>query len=39
MASGLTFTILFNRNSLSFLPIRDYQFFVGDVEKVYERKR
>jgi len=39
MASGLTFTILFNRNSLSFLPIRDYQYFVGAVEKVYERKR
>jgi len=37
MASGLTFTILFNRNNLSFLPIRDYQYFVGDVEKVYER--
>ena len=39
MASGLTFTILFNRNNLSFLPIRDYQYFVGDVAKVYEPKR
>jgi len=39
MASGLTFTILFNRNNLSFLPIRDYQYFVGEVAKVYESKR
>jgi len=39
IASGLTFTVLFNRNNLSFPPIRDYQYFVGDVEKVYERKR
>lgn len=38
VAMGLTLMILFNRNSLSFLPVRDYKFFVGKVYKIYERK-
>ncbi len=35
---GFTLWILFNRNSLSFLPIRDYRFFVGAVTAVYDRQ-
>lgn len=31
VALGFTLWILFNRNSLSFLPIRDYRFFVRDI--------
>jgi polyisoprenyl-phosphate glycosyltransferase len=29
---GLTLTILFNRNNLTFLPARDYRYFVASVE-------
>ena len=35
-ALGLTLMILFNRNSLSFLPIRDWQFFVRDVRVLHD---
>jgi polyisoprenyl-phosphate glycosyltransferase len=34
---GLTLTILFNRNNLHFLPIRDYRYFVGGVQKIYDQ--
>jgi polyisoprenyl-phosphate glycosyltransferase len=37
VALGLTLVVLFNRNNLSFLPIRDYRYFVGGVQKIYER--
>jgi hypothetical protein len=37
VAIGLTLSILFNRNNLNFLPIRDYKFFVGEVKAIYER--
>lgn len=37
VALGLTLLVLFNRNNLSFLPLRDYRFFVGEVRKLYER--
>jgi glycosyltransferase involved in cell wall biosynthesis len=37
VALGLTLLVLFNRNNLSFLPLRDYRYFVGDVRKLYER--
>jgi len=37
VAMGLTLLVLFNRNNLSFLPLRDYQYFVGEVRKLYER--
>jgi glycosyltransferase involved in cell wall biosynthesis len=37
VAFGLTFLVLFNRNNLSFLPLRDYRYFVGEVRKLYER--
>ncbi|NQU09264.1 glycosyltransferase [bacterium] len=36
VALGLTLLILFQRNSLSFLPIRDYKFFVGEVRALHE---
>lgn len=32
---GLTFSVLFNRNNLTFLPARDYQHFVGEVSTLY----
>lgn len=38
VAAGLTLMILFNRTSLSFLPVRDYRYFVGPVSTVYERQ-
>ena len=34
---GLTFSVLFNRNNLTFLPVRDYRFFIGDVTSDYDR--
>jgi polyisoprenyl-phosphate glycosyltransferase len=34
---GLTLLVLFNRNNLSFLPLRDYRFFVAGIEKIYAR--
>jgi len=37
VALGLTILVLFNRNNLSFLPVRDYRYFVGKVQKLYER--
>jgi glycosyltransferase involved in cell wall biosynthesis len=37
VAVGLTLLVLFNRNNLSFLPLRDYRYFVGGVRKLYER--
>jgi polyisoprenyl-phosphate glycosyltransferase len=37
VALGLTILVLFNRNNLSFLPVRDYRYFIGDVQKLYER--
>jgi polyisoprenyl-phosphate glycosyltransferase len=36
---GLTFSVLFSRNNLTFLPIRDYQFFVAAAESLYVRPR
>jgi hypothetical protein len=36
---GLTFSVLFNRNSLTFLPTRDYRYFVGEVSTVYGEQR
>ena len=39
VAFGLTLLVLFNRNKLSFLPLRDYRFFVGGVQNVYDRER
>jgi len=35
---GLTLLVLFNRNNVSLLPLRDYRFFVGGVQKVYARE-
>ncbi len=32
---GLTGLVLFNRNNLSFIPIRDYKYFVGQVITIY----
>jgi polyisoprenyl-phosphate glycosyltransferase len=32
---GLTGLVLFNRNNLSFIPIRDYKYFAGNVIKIY----
>jgi glycosyltransferase involved in cell wall biosynthesis len=32
VALGLTLLVLFNRNNLSFLPLRDYRYFVGEVQ-------
>lgn len=37
VALGLTLLVLFNRNNLSFLPLRDYRFFIAGVQKLYER--
>ena len=31
LVAGLTFSVLFNRNNLTFLPIRDYHYFVGEI--------
>jgi polyisoprenyl-phosphate glycosyltransferase len=36
---GLTFSVLFNRNSLTFLPVRDYQYFVGEVSTLHGQLR
>lgn len=32
---GLTFSVLFNRNNLTFLPVRDYRYFIGGVTNDY----
>ena len=34
---GLTFSVLFNRNNLTFLPVRDYRFFIEGVTSDYDR--
>jgi hypothetical protein len=36
---GLTFSVLFNRNSLTFLPTRDYRFFIKGVTNVHGKER
>jgi len=36
VAVGLTLTVLFSRNSLSFLPVRDYPHFVGLIQTIYD---
>jgi hypothetical protein len=36
---GLTFSVLFNRNNLTFLPARDYRYFVGDVSILHGQPR
>lgn len=37
VAVGLSLLILFNRSNLSFLPLRDYRFFVGKLQSIYGR--
>lgn len=37
VALGLTLLVLFNRNNLSFLPIRDFRFFIARLQTLYER--
>ena len=39
VAAGLTLAILIKRDTLSFLPIRDYRFFVGSVTPLYVREK
>lgn len=39
VAVSLTLAIFFSRNSFSFLPVRDYQYFVGGVQTLYERQQ
>lgn len=36
-AAALTFSVLSGRNNLSFLPVRDYRYFVAGVRKVHAR--
>jgi hypothetical protein len=38
VAVSLTLGIFFTRNSLSFLPERDYPYFIGGVRTLYERR-
>jgi polyisoprenyl-phosphate glycosyltransferase len=33
---ALTLVVLFNRNNFSFLPVRDYKYFVGPIQNVYD---
>ena len=35
LVAGLTFSVLFNRNNLTFLPARDYRYFVGEVSTLH----
>ena len=35
MATAFTFTMLSNRINLSFVPLRDYELFVADIQDVY----
>jgi glycosyltransferase involved in cell wall biosynthesis len=37
VAIGLTLSLLFTRNNLSFLPLRDHVYFVAGVHQVYEQ--
>jgi hypothetical protein len=37
VALGLTLLVLFNRNNLSFLPLRDFRYFIAGTQDVYER--
>lgn len=39
VAVSLTLSVFFSRNTLSFLPIRDYRHFIGEVRTLYERGR
>ena len=39
LVAGLTFSVLFNRNNLTFLPARDYRYFVGEVSMLYGRSK
>jgi polyisoprenyl-phosphate glycosyltransferase len=32
---GLTGLVLFNRNNVSFIPIRDYKYFIGETFNIY----
>jgi len=36
---GLTFSVLFNRNNLTFLPARDYRYFIGEVSMLHGQPR
>ena len=38
VAFGLTFLVLFNRNNLSFLPLRDFRYFIAGAHDIYERR-
>ena len=38
VAVSLTLGIFFTRNSLNFLPARDYPYFIGDLRTLYERR-
>jgi len=35
VAASFTFTLLYNRNNLSFVPLRDYDFFVADASDIF----
>ena len=35
IATSFTLTVLSNRTNLSFVPLRDYEFFVADADEVY----
>jgi hypothetical protein len=37
VAVGLSLLILFNRSNLSFLPLRDFRFFIGTPQTLYAR--
>lgn len=37
VVAGLTGAVLFSRNTLGYLPIRDYRYFLGPPQCVYER--
>jgi hypothetical protein len=39
LAVGLTLSVLFSRNNLSFLPLRDYHYFVGSRRTLYEQSK
>jgi polyisoprenyl-phosphate glycosyltransferase len=39
LVAGLTFSVLFNRNNLTFLPARDYRYFVGEISTLHGQPR
>ena len=39
LVAGLTFSVLFNRNNLTFLPARDYRYFVGEVSTLHGKSQ